>query len=208
MVSKTFRLWFLPVLSWLLFLAIPTYAAPHSSVVYDNLPIFSDFDRDNRLDQVELFSNGAQKSIIVSLGKSGWKLLSFDSGVLDRGRLVSDDIDKDGDADLIWISQSSPKTFVTWLGDGQGNFSIGSDQDNYRLGVGLESNEQKRLGEDTEDRPPACLLQITILDAVEPCAYFSHNTQSERHTLRTPTRSVVAACSSVLLERGPPSPLS
>jgi hypothetical protein len=192
----------------LFFLAIPTYAAPHGAVAYDNLPIFSDFDRDNRLDQAVLFSNGAQKSIHVSLGKSGWKLLSFDSGVLDRGRLVSDDIDKDGDTDLIWISQSSPKTFVAWLGDGQGNFSIGSDQDNYRLGVGLESNEQKRLGGDSEDRPPACLIQITIVDSVEPCAYFSRNTRSERHALRTPTRAVAAPYSSVHLERGPPSPLS
>ena len=208
MVSKTFRLWFLPVLSWLFFLAIPTYSAPHAAAAYDNLPIFSDFDRDNRLDQAELFSNGAQKSIHVSLGQSGWKFLSFDSGVLDRGRLVSDDIDKDGDADLIWISQSSPKTFVTWLGDGQGNFSIGSDEDNYRFGVGLVSKEQKRLGENSEDGPPACLLQITIVASIESFSYLPHEKRSEGHAVRTQTPSVAAPYLSGLPKRGPPSPLS
>src|SRR5262249_29708309 len=67
------------------------------------LPLFSDFDADNKIDHVELFSDGAEKHIRVSLGKFAWKSLSFDSGMQDPGRLMSDDIDSDGDTDIVWV---------------------------------------------------------------------------------------------------------
>src|SRR5262249_4867131 len=97
-----------------------------SGFLFDNQPIFSDFDGDNKVDQATLSSNGDFKNIHVTLGKSGSRSLSFDSHDADRGKLLSGDIDADGDIDLVWVSQNAGK-FVTWLGDGHGNFSIGAD---------------------------------------------------------------------------------
>src|SRR5436309_2120778 len=74
-----------------------------SALTAYNLPLFADFDRDNKIDQAELVSNGVHKSVHIALGTSAWKSLSFDSGETDRGQLLSEDIDHDGDTDLIWI---------------------------------------------------------------------------------------------------------
>jgi hypothetical protein len=90
------------------------------------LPVFADFDGDNKLDRASLSSNGQQKTIHVALGNSSRHSLSFDSDVADRGALISGDVDEDGDLDLIWISQSARK-FVAWLGDGHGKFLAGAN---------------------------------------------------------------------------------
>src|SRR5215471_12028066 len=103
------------------FHAIPAFAAPsvEASVpplsIETYLPVFADFDGDNKLDRASLSSNGQFKTIHVALGNSSRHSLSFDSDVADRGALISGDVDADGDLDLIWISQSARK-FVTWLG--------------------------------------------------------------------------------------------
>src|SRR5262249_27297359 len=133
MSSGWLRSWFTAAVVWLCLLAVPGFAASLYPISSDTLPLFSDFDGDKKLDQAQLFSNGAQKSIHVSLGNSSSKSLYFDSGVQDHGRLVSDDIDSDGDTDLVWISQSHPRRFVTWLGDGRGNFALAGEHDRYRI---------------------------------------------------------------------------
>src|SRR5215471_20804695 len=99
MVRRRLTFWIAAVFWYFFLLSLPLQAAPQATFSVP-LPLFSDFDGDHQIDRAELFSNGAQKSIHVSLGKFSWKSLSFDSGVPDRGRLVSDDIDSDGDQDL------------------------------------------------------------------------------------------------------------
>src|SRR5262245_47777559 len=105
-IAKGFT--FLTSLLFITYLATPSFAAParsgsdfHSPFSLYSQPVFSDFDGDNKLDTVEFSSIGTEKHIHVTLGNFVWKSLSFDSGVQDRGRLMSDDFDRDGDADLI-----------------------------------------------------------------------------------------------------------
>jgi hypothetical protein len=70
-----------------------------------------------------LWSSGQFKTILVSFGKSSWTALSFKSHVFEQGTVVSQDIDDDGDIDLVWISPRADE-LVLWLGDGDGNFSL------------------------------------------------------------------------------------
>src|SRR5262245_45661722 len=64
-IPKAFR-FFLALLFVSCFLALPSLAA--SSSVPSTVPLFSDFDGDHKVDHAELFSNGAQKHIHVTLG--------------------------------------------------------------------------------------------------------------------------------------------
>ena len=90
-------------------------------------PVFSDFDGDHHLDQAHLFSLGSHKQINVHLRESSSKTLSFDSGMSDPGSLFSGDVDRDGDTDLIWMSETASPVLIFWMGDGQGNFTFISD---------------------------------------------------------------------------------
>jgi len=120
----------LSAMFWLLAITRGGYAQnPHlgaDAAFLSPQPIFSDFDGDNKLDRAELSSHGRQKQINLTFGASLWKSLSFDSGVSERGSLIWGDIDRDGDADLIWISQN-PRKLILWIGDGHGNFTIVAD---------------------------------------------------------------------------------
>lgn len=103
----------------------PSFAAsyPGASVpIY--APVLSDFDGDHKVDQVTLFSSGSKKRIDVLFGTFASRSLRFDSPDSERGRIYSGDFDRDGDTDLLWLSQSYPRKFVMWLGDGRGNFSL------------------------------------------------------------------------------------
>src|SRR6266566_6045239 len=105
------------------------FATPvHADAPFLSLrPVFSDFDGDNHLDQARLSSHGSHKQIHVHLQESSSKTLSFDSGMSDPGSLLSGDVDRDGDADLIWISRTAAPVLVFWMGDGRGNFTFISD---------------------------------------------------------------------------------
>jgi hypothetical protein len=205
MPSRTFTVRFTAFLVWLCVLAVPSFATPQPAVGFDSVPLFSDFDGDHKLDQAELFSDGAQKSIHVSLGKFAWTSLSFDSGVQDRGRLVSGDIDSDGDADLVWVSQSYPRTFVAWLGDGRGNFSIDTRHDRAPAQAMLETRQQTRLAGDPDDRDSTAVLQTTTVVAAHPSVLLFGDIRSERYTIVPQRRGISATCLSVLRKRGPPS---
>jgi hypothetical protein len=172
--------------------------------------VFSDFDGDNKVDQAELFSNGTQKRIHVTLGKFAWKSLSFDSGVMDRGRLVSRDIDSDGDTDLIWVSEDYPKKFVTWLGDGRGNFELApqAEQQLRHIEGLLWSDAQPKLVQDTDGLELSCVLITTNNAAIQTAIDRTFADSSEKSFSTTPTVSVFAPGFSDIRKRGPPSDLS
>jgi len=125
-IFQTRKLFFLIVIAlvghWLL-----SNAAYAEAQVLPHPPLFSDFDGDNHLDQAHLFSHGSHKQIHVHLQKSSPKTLSFDSGMSDPGSLFSGDVDRDGDTDLIWMSETASPVLIFWMGDGQGNFTFISD---------------------------------------------------------------------------------
>jgi hypothetical protein len=198
-----FRLWFVAV--FLCFLASPALAVSNSGFSSDALPVFSDFDGDNKVDQAELFAHGAEKSIQVSFGTFHWKFFTFDTESLDRGRLVTDDIDRDGDTDLVWFSLTSPRTFVMWLGDGRGNFSIAQGHEHDRLQAQLSRNEQTRLTDNADGEESTCALQSTSEAALEHTPSLHHDIRSERTPAPIQPSYIAIPCLSVLFDRGPPT---
>jgi hypothetical protein len=186
-------------------------ALASSDVSAYSQPVFSDFDGDNKVDQAELFSNGTQKRIHVTLGKFAWKSLSFDSGVTERGSLVSRDIDSDGDTDLLWVSENYHKKFVTWLGDGRGNFELAqqSEQQLGSLKSILWSDAESRLTDSANSHGLLCILLTTSLATFRNTAAFRAKVPSlERSFSGTETTGVFAPFLSVIRKRGPPPRLS
>lgn len=187
-----------------------TPSRPQRAVPFQNLPVFSDFDGDNKLDQADLSSNGSHKRINVGLGRSSWTSLSFDSGGTDAGKLVSGDIDSDGDADLIWISETLPKHLVVWLGDGSGNFSITVPrQSEFRhFRSLLVDDSESVVVQDWSVRELEGVLAATDSFSLRESSHGRHVVSSTRFVETNDDLVVSASCLSALLERGPPSRLS
>ena len=183
-------------------------AGANPSVVPYGLPVFSDFDSDNKLDRAEVSSDGRQKRVSVTFGKSSWLSLPFDSDGSDRGRLISGDIDNDGAADLIWISQSDPQKLVMWLGDGRGNFSLVPPTESiFRRLQTLFSSSESGLKQDSTGSPLACVPQTTTPVVLRSAARDLHISSqpllawARCEAIHTPLLSIVR-------KRGPPSKLS
>jgi hypothetical protein len=179
---------------------------PSAEVSSYNLPIFLDFDKDNKLDRAELSSNGSLKRVSVTFGKSSWLSLPFDSGASDRGRLISSDIDNDGTADLIWISQSYPQKIVTWLGDGRGNFSQVTTTDSALSRVQEQlGNSDSGVADQSSSGTFVCVLP-TANPAVLPNVTYRPCTAAAQQLLSfAQGLSPRAPLLSVLRKRGPPS---
>jgi len=140
--------------------AIPSFSAVPQS------PVLSDFDADNKLDQATLFSDGLLKQIHIAFGKSSWSSLSFQSTKAERGGLFSEDVDHDGDMDLVWTAETGGES-VTWLGDGRGNFSIDRNR-KVDLDTFLE-NSHPRVGDDANGQELQAVTPTTIL--IVPCGF-------------------------------------
>src|SRR5204862_5368253 len=119
--------------------------------------------------QAHLYSHGSHKQIHVRL-KSSAKTLSFDSGMSDPGSLLSGDIDRDGDADLIWMSQSGSPVVIFWMGDGHGNFTFISNpaaQSRLRKALLYGNTGWSAIHTSTEDGPDGV---VPSDDAITPQA--------------------------------------
>src|SRR5262245_17433096 len=83
----------------------------------------ADFDGDNRLDKATLGGAGCNKSIEIRLSQTRARsVLHFDTRTSDHGSLFVQDVDHDGDNDLIWTDLIHPDDVVVWLDDGTGRF--------------------------------------------------------------------------------------
>jgi hypothetical protein len=193
---------------------IPSFAVSHdyqphlsSGFLLDNLPVLSDFDGDNKIDQATLSSRGSLKRIHVVLGKSSSaSSLSFESNESDRGRLISGDIDEDGHIDLVWLSRTSGN-FVAWLGDGRGHFTGGKD---LRLNLdrmhGLLGDGAPRLDDVSNAAELAAVLLGTSF--VLPGINRYHPYLAAQGSLvATETLDICSVRFAVLKQRGPPSKL-
>lgn len=188
-------------------LALPSFAAAQRPS--SGGPIFSNFDGDSKVDQAELFSNGAQKHIHVSLGSLRWTFLSFDSGVQDRGHLLSDDFDRDGDTDIVWVSQNLPRTYVMWRGDGRGNFSRAAEGErDHHLQPFVSSDSRTHVNNDSDDSEEDGVLQPAPVVAIDPISSLSLGTLSQRSVRRTSPVIYASICLSALWKRGPPPQFS
>ena len=201
----------------LLLVACESGIAPHNisskfSPVFSayTSPLLSDFDGDNKLDEAQLHSQGRLKWINVRLGSPSWKSFSFDSGLSERGSLVSRDVDSDGDADLIWTSQSNPQRLVVWLGDGHGEFSVVIESAPYlnKIQGLLADDSGASLADDSDNRNPACVPLTYVSIGLDGGTYEPHIDSSNRLHRISPVSALYTRCLSVLRKRGPPSKLA
>lgn len=116
----------------LLVLAALPFSAPQAACVdaainpvlrFGQTLALADFDNDGKLDRARIASAGWRGSIEIRLGFTGassW--LHFEAANQGPGSLFSQDLDNDGDADLIWTDLLHADAVIVWLGDGTGRF--------------------------------------------------------------------------------------
>jgi hypothetical protein len=181
----------------------PAFAS-RSETVPSYMPMLSDFNGDNQVDQVTLSSEGLHKHIHIRLGLSISRSLHFDTAVDERGRLYYGDFDNDGDIDLLWSSQTYPRRVVMWEGDGHGNFSMSNSDDADRFRCAFADDAPSRMIDDDDAPNLACLLS-TFFCGCSPQAL----THLKPPSLETGcglerTLSPTAFGVSLSTERGPP----
>ena len=170
-----------------------------------------DFDGDRFPDQAELISNGLHKHIHLRLSSPRVTNLHFSTESPQPGSLHAEDIDNDGDNDLIWVSERQATHSELWLNSGIGEFARVTDTSAYiadierlvaddsRNGVFASSIDDQfpatETSEDSllargEERPPIPPHSVTL-------PYFGRNCAAE-----------LAPCITHYPKRGPPAELS
>src|SRR5262245_11071628 len=102
--------------------------APRSGLAELRIPrdtrlALADLDGDNFTDKAELGGTGLNKNIQLRLSRTGLSsVLTFDTPSLDRGSLLAQDVNDDGEVDLIWTDLVHPDSVVVWLNNGLGRF--------------------------------------------------------------------------------------
>ena len=91
----------------------------------------TDFDGDRSPDLAELTSNGFHKHIHVTLSSPWVANLHFSTESQQPGSIYAEDIDHDGDNDLIWVSDWQPTQSALWLNSGIGEFARVADTSAY-----------------------------------------------------------------------------
>src|SRR5215468_12658879 len=91
----------------------------------------TDFDGDLLPDRAELTSNGFHKHIHLTLSSPWVANLHFSTESPQPGSIYSEDIDHDGDNDLIWVSDRQPTQSALWLNSGIGEFTRVADTSAY-----------------------------------------------------------------------------
>jgi hypothetical protein len=128
--------------------------------------VLADFDNDGQPDRARVASNGLQSSVEIQLGLSGsssW--LHFENAYGMPGALLSQDLDADGDADLIWTDRLHERAVVVWIGDGAGRFErIGAEafaQDFVPGGISLtEPDEDSREQASDDETNSSVALEV------------------------------------------------
>ena len=91
----------------------------------------TDFDGDRLPDRAELTSDGFHKNIHLTLTSPWVTNLSFSAETLQPGSIHAEDIDHDGDYDLVWVSDQRPTQSALWLNNGIGEFARVADTSAY-----------------------------------------------------------------------------
>src|SRR5215204_1430388 len=91
----------------------------------------ADFDGDHLPDRAELVSGGFQKSIHLTLSSPWVTSLQFSSETQQPGSILAEDIDRDSDNDLIWVSDQQPANTALWLNNGIGGLARVSEPAAY-----------------------------------------------------------------------------
>ena len=126
--------------------------------------VLADFDNDGQLDRARISSSGLNSSVEIQLGLTGasaW--LHFENLNGAPGALLAQDLDADGDADLIWTDRLHERAVVVWLSNGAGRFErIGAEafaQDFVPGGISLTEpdDDSREQASDDETNSPVAL---------------------------------------------------
>jgi len=177
----------------------------------NSLAAASDFDADVRPDRATLESNGYDKTVKIRFGNARSSRVAFTAVSDDAGRLVSSDIDRDGDVDLIWVGAADRKDAVVLLNDGEGNFAAAGDNaqylseldDLFNTGDPSQSPSLKRR------QKTSVLASASFHDVGLPVfiQFQSNSIALERFSIREPL-TVQSLFVNHLSKRGPPPSLS
>jgi hypothetical protein len=126
----------------------------HLSLNFAPLPVrfqnpaqaVTDFDGDLLPDRAELTSNGSHKNIHLTLSSPWGTNLSFSTETPQPGSILAEDIDHDGDNDLIWVSDQKPAQSALWLNNGVGQFARVADVSAYLTEIERLTADESRSG--------------------------------------------------------------
>ena len=170
----------------------------------------ADFDGDRLPDRAELTSDGFHKNIHLTLTSPWVTNLSFSAETLQPGSIHAEDIDHDGDYDLVWVSDQRPTQSALWLNNGIGEFARVADTSVYiteinrliadesRDGIFASSVDELLLATGTggysllaqrDERHPVAPHSVTLLGFGRSCA------------------AELSPCIARYPERGPPAEL-
>ena len=171
----------------------------------------TDFDGDRLPDRAELTSNGSYKNIHLTLSSPRVTNLHFSTETEQPGSIHAEDVDHDGDNDLIWVSDQQATQSALWLNSGIGEFARVTDTSAYitdikRLIADESQNGLLALFADkellaTETREHSILTRSDGRLPVAPRSItlpgFGHNFAAE-----------LSPCITRYPKRGPPAELS
>lgn len=170
----------------------------------------ADFDGDRLPDRAELVSKGFHKNIQLTFSSHRAPSLRFFSETQQPGSIYADDIDRDSDNDLIWVSGGQSSHTALWLNNGIGELARVSDPAAYateikRLVAGGSRNGS--LASSVSGRPRATATSGFYL----PALFDNHLSESPRGASPKISRRGCAVplspCVSRYPKRGPPSSL-
>jgi hypothetical protein len=163
----------------------------------------SDFDGDNVVDRARLSGAGLLKSIEIYLSHTNkLSFIQFNTNTTTTGSLFAEDVDDDGDTDLIWTDLLHPDDVIIWLSNGAGRFErICPHEYEHQFVIGNNTiaalDDQTRddlAGTDQSSRPDLALNQGY-------CCYIQTSSISDQRSCRPiPSGAKGRPC-----ERGPPS---
>src|SRR5262245_25508462 len=168
----------------------------------------ADFDGDRLPDRAELVSDGFQKNIKLTFSSHWAPSLHFSSETRQPGSIYAEDIDRDSDDDLIWVSDGQSAHTALWLNNGIGELARVSDPSAYAAEIKSLVAGGTRNGSLASSFSGR--LRATAASGFDFLALPNgHHPQAPHSTSRkSPRRGCAAAlspCVSRYPKRGPPS---
>jgi len=168
----------------------------------------ADFDGDRLPDRAELVSDGFQKSIQLTFSSRRAPSLHFSFESLQPGSIYTEDIDRDSDDDLIWVSDGQSAHTALWLNNGIGELARVSDPSAYATEIKSLVDGESRNG--SLSSSASGRLRATAASGFHlPALHDDHLSEAPHFTsLKSPRRGCEAAlspCISRYPKRGPPS---
>ena len=189
----------------------PLNYAPLPAVLPPPAQAVADFDGDRLPDRVELVSNGSHKNIHVTLSSHWAPSLHFSSETQQPGSIYAEDIDRDSDNDLVWVSDQQAAHTALWLNNGIGELERVSEPAAYaaeikRLVAG--GNRNGSLASSVSGRLRATVTGGFHLPALFDRHILEVSLSASLKTHRRSRAAMLSPCVSRYLKRGPPSFLS